>query len=536
MPQLRSFRFQSLFRDAIHVVDAQGRPLVSDPPFARPPAIDWEHFEARVGVTGLVPAAAPRDARPVLAMVVPFERAGKPYYLVGEMKPRGSTLSVYLQNLATEPDFHVVLVDASARVIAAPDHEQLFRDVAPGGELGERILSRRPLVTRTSVCTICIGAPEEGTFLTVMVPLRLAPWGVVIQQEEGKAFAVIRPSQAGLLASLLLVAVMVLLLSRGLARSVVGPIQQLSAQAEQLRQGDLETPVAVEGDREIQVLAKTLNEARSQLATVLGELTSVNEHLEELVADRTQVLVEQDAQRRVLVRRLLAAGEEERRRIARELHDEISQLLTVIQLSLEPMAEQAGGKLDRVKELLTRTQKEIHRIIYDLRPSLLDDLGLAAAVKWYAASYLEPAGLQVALEVEDDLALPAEVEITTFRIYQEIITNILRHARAESVSIELYARGGRLVLAVEDDGVGFDPGEKVAGAGLLGMRERASLVGGRLDVDSEPGMGAHVALEIPLEPEAAPELEQELDPGLDPERGAEPPPAAAEPAADGGGS
>ena len=500
VPQLRSFRFQSLFRDSLHVVDAQGRPLVSDPPFARPPAIDWEHFESRMGVTGLVPeAGASPGAPPVLAMVVPFERAGKAYYLVGEMKLRGSNLSVYLQDLAAEPDLHVVLIDASSRVIAAPDHEQLFRDVAPRPELGERILSRRPLVTRTSICTVCGKAPQKGTFLTVMVPLRLAPWGVVIQQDRAAAFAVLRPSQAGLLASLLLVAVMGLLLSRGLARSVVEPIQQLSAQAEQLRQGDLETPVAVEGDRELQVLAKTLNEARRQIATVLGELTSVNLHLEELVDERTRVLVAQDAQRRVLVRRLLAAGEEERRRIARELHDEISQLLTVIQLSLEPVAEQAGGKLDRVKELLSKTQKEIHRIIYDLRPSLLDDLGLAAAVKWYASSYLEPAGLQVSLEVEDDLELPAEVEITTFRIYQEIITNILRHAEAESVSIELYARGGRLVLAVEDDGVGFDPTEKVEGAGLLGMRERASLVGGRLDIDSEPGMGSHVALEIPLD-------------------------------------
>lgn len=630
VPQLRSFRFQSLFRDAIHILDAKGRPVISDPPFARLPVIDWDHFETRVGVTGLIPSGAAPDSRPVLAMVVPFERGGKAYYLVGEMKPRGSTLSIYLQNLAAEPDFHVVVIDASSRVIAAPDHEQLFRDVAPGPELGERVLARRPLVARTSTCTICLDAPRKGTFLTVMVPLRIAPWGVVIQQDQGAAFAVLRPSQAGLLASLLLVAVMGLLLSRGLVRSVVEPIQQLSAQAEQLRQGDLETPVAVEGDREIQVLANTLNEARSQIATVLGELTSVNLHLEELVADRTRVLrsrfedlkllhdvsalaarereperflpevlrlvsrrysfhavalvttstdgprrryvypeevslpwleegegaepapgwqrrdlvhhgesqgalfyrwpgdeeqpvmdalqhelalslhgasmlrrvLVQDAQRKVLVRRLLAAGEEERRRIARELHDEISQLLTVIQLSLEPVAEQAGGKLDRVKELLSTTQKEIHRIIYDLRPSLLDDLGLAAAVKWYASSYLEPAGLQVSLEVEDDLELPAEVEITTFRIYQEIITNILRHARAERVSIELYARGGRLVLAVEDDGVGFDPEERVEGAGLLGMRERASLVGGRLDFDSEPGMGAHVALEIPLDLES----------------------------------
>jgi len=177
----------------------------------------------------------------------------------------------------------------------------------------------------------------------------------------------------------------------------------------------------------------------------------------------------------------------------------------VIQLSLdhvEDVPPSAEAELARVRELLTQTQEEVHRVIYDLRPSLLDDLGLTPAVKLYAARYLDPQGIDVSLELEEDLALPPEVEITTFRICQEIVTNILRHSRAEHVSVELYARAGSLVLEVEDDGVGFEVRGETAGAGLTGIRERAALVGGHVAIDSEPGMGTHVLLEIPLAGEA----------------------------------
>lgn len=508
-PQLRSYRFQGPFRDAVHLVDSAGRAVVSDPEYARLPEIDWGRFRDRMGVTGLLHDGSEPPESSALALVVPFESRGEEYFLVATMKPRGSPVSVYLQDLAPEPDVHVVVVDASAEVIAAPDHTQLYRTVEPVADLASRILARRSLVAETASCALCAEGSHDGRFLTVMVPLRIAPWGVVIQQDERRAFSVLRTSQAGLLVTTGLLVLMGVLLSRGLKRSVIEPVQELSRQAEQLRLGDLDTPVEVEGDREIRVLAGSLDQARERLAGTLGELRALNEHLEEAVAERTRELRSRyrelevlSSQRRVLVRRLLAAGEEERRRIARELHDEISQLLTVVQLSLEHDGNGEGaGELDlqKARELLTRTQKEVHRIIHDLRPSLLDDLGLAPAVRWYAASYLEPEGIDVSLEVDETLELPEEVEITTFRIYQEIVTNILRHSKADHVSVELYRENGRVVLAVEDDGVGFVTDEKAEGAGLVGIRERAALVDGRVDIDSEPGMGTHVRMVIPLE-------------------------------------
>jgi signal transduction histidine kinase len=210
-------------------------------------------------------------------------------------------------------------------------------------------------------------------------------------------------------------------------------------------------------------------------------------------------IVRQDRERRALVRRLLGASEEERKRIARELHDEIAQLLTVIQLSLEQVDSEAPA-VARTREHLQGMQKEIRRIIYDLRPSLIDDLGLAAAIESHANSNLVERGMNVSLEIDREVTGSPEIDLTMFRIFQEIVTNVLRHAKADSVSIELYESDGRLTLAVEDDGRGFDVEAETEGAGLVGIRERADLVGGKVEIDSEPGMGSHVVVRIPLEP------------------------------------
>jgi signal transduction histidine kinase len=514
--RLRAHRFSGLFRDALHVMDENGRVLLSEPPYAPPPSREWLRPDA--GVTTLVRRSDP--ARAALLAVQPFRRGGRRLFLVAETRPAGSTLSVLLQDLATGPDLHLVVIDAEATVIAAPDRDQLFRRVEPAGRLGDRILARRPLVAEVRGCSVCpAGGEGAETYVTAMAPLRSAPWGVVIQQSADAAFALLAPSRLGMIAVSGLLVLMGVLLSHGFTRSVIAPIRELSVRAQRLREGDLATPLAVEGDREIHILAASLEEARRRIVANLGDLQQLNEGLEEQVAGRTAELEtkladlrELHAQRRTLVARLLAAGEEERRRIARELHDEIAQLLTVVQLSLDRICPLSGGatsaadgarEVARARELLAKTQAEVHRIVYDLRPSLLDDLGLPAAVRSYTATHLEQRGIEVALQLEEELELPGEVALTAFRVFQEIVTNVLRHAHTESVSIELFVEGAdgsrRLVLAVEDDGIGFSPRDQRGGSGLVGMQERAALVGGRIDVDSEPGMGTTVRVLLPLE-------------------------------------
>jgi signal transduction histidine kinase len=155
-------------------------------------------------------------------------------------------------------------------------------------------------------------------------------------------------------------------------------------------------------------------------------------------------------------------------------------------------------EMRQAHSLLARTQEEIHRIIHDLRPSLLDDLGLPTAMKAYAEDHLQGQGVSVSLEIEEGLPSRPEIETVIFRIFQELVTNVLRHAQAEHISIELYEREGTLVLDVEDDGQGFDPDAKSEGAGITGMRERAALVNGTIRFDSEAGQGTHVVVEIPL--------------------------------------
>jgi two-component system sensor histidine kinase UhpB len=432
-------------------------------------------------------------------MVEPFTRGSEDYYLVSEMSPAGSTISAFLRDLEPELDMHVVVVDEHGAVIASNDPRQLFRRLANAAAYRDRIGAHRPLVIEDARCEFDPDGSAPPAALMVMVPLRFAPWGVVIEQHKTAALAGVYTLWRWLGLSGVLLAGMAVLLARALSRSVVTPIRTLSREADGMRSGDLTTPItAAAGDVEIEVLAKTLDEARARLASTLGELTALNGHLEEQVAARTAKLAAQDEQRKVLVRRLLAATEDERRRLARELHDEISQLLTVIQISLDRV-DVDPAEMARARELLTRTQREIHGIIHDLRPSLLDDLGLSAAIQSHVQDHLRSQGVEVSVEIDEHLPNRPATDTVVFRIFQEVVTNILRHARAEHVSIELYERDGKRILAVEDDGIGFDPDVKYEGAGVIGMRERAALVDGVIRFDSEPGLGAHVVLEIPVQ-------------------------------------
>jgi len=220
-----------------------------------------------------------------------------------------------------------------------------------------------------------------------------------------------------------------------------------------------------------------------------------------------------------LLREVISIQEEERKRISRGLHDETSQALTGLAVGLEtavaglpPGAEGVKAKLREMQSLAIKTLDEIHRVIYELRPTLLDDLGLIAAVKWYAEGHLEAAGIKMYLETAgQERRLAPHVETAVFRIVQEAITNIVRHARAESTSISLEFRESSVGIYIEDDGVGFDLDEvrssanRRRGLGLLGMKERVELLGGSISLGSQPGLGTQVAVEIPLGSESVDE-------------------------------
>jgi signal transduction histidine kinase len=216
-----------------------------------------------------------------------------------------------------------------------------------------------------------------------------------------------------------------------------------------------------------------------------------------------------------LLQHALTAQEEERKRIARELHDETSQAITSLTLNLQAAitkAETDGiedadfiGGLRKIQSLAVHTQNEISKLMKELRPTLLDELGLPAAISRYAKDSLESLGTKVFTEFDGvEERLPTEVEVTLFRIAQGTVGNILEHAQAKNVSIRLGCNADECVLEVKDDGKGFDVNKITRvdkggrGAGLFTMKERARLVGGACKVRSQPGKGTKVAVRIPL--------------------------------------
>ena len=205
---------------------------------------------------------------------------------------------------------------------------------------------------------------------------------------------------------------------------------------------------------------------------------------------------------------VMRAQEEERRRLARDLHDEVNQALTAILLRLEALAQDApggrNGEVTELKRLVNQAMEELLNLARQLRPSALDDHGLEPAIDTQLKRFASRTGVEARLMTEGDpTTLGEDVQIAVYRVVQEALANVGRHAAATCVEVDLEVEVGRTELRVRDDGVGFDPGEAASrgadgggGLGLKGMAERARLVGGELDVRSAPGSGTSVTLRI----------------------------------------
>lgn len=196
-----------------------------------------------------------------------------------------------------------------------------------------------------------------------------------------------------------------------------------------------------------------------------------------------------------LAGRLLATQEEERRRVGRELHDGVGSLLTAALLTLK-VAERHPGKLSEARKRVAEALEEVRRLSRELRMPLLDDLGLKEALLRYLEEYRNH-GLEVEARLEVP-PLPKEKEVALFRVVQEALTNVLRHARARRVSVRLWPEGDRLFGRVVDDGQGFDLEKTPPSIGILGMHERVQSLGGSLIVYSQPGQGTRVEFGVPL--------------------------------------
>ena len=210
-----------------------------------------------------------------------------------------------------------------------------------------------------------------------------------------------------------------------------------------------------------------------------------------------------------LSRLLLTAHEDERRRVAREVHDELGQALTAVKIGLSQTLARARirhsleseRRVNNAADLLDRAIESVQRIILRLRPGVLDNLGPLAALEFEVQQFREQSGLHVTLRLPPDLfGITAEQSTTLYRIVQEALTNVMRHAKATSVEVTVTATPDRLVLEVTDDGVGISPEQlqKPRSIGILGMRERAAASGGQVEIVRNPGGGTRVTLRLPI--------------------------------------
>lgn len=203
------------------------------------------------------------------------------------------------------------------------------------------------------------------------------------------------------------------------------------------------------------------------------------------------------------LRRVVEAQELERRRLARELHDQTGQELTSVLLGLKAVEEARSNEeraeaLAAVREQVVETLHDVRRLAVELRPKALDDFGLVAALERLRDTFSEQTGMAVDLEALIGDRLPSDVETALYRIVQEALTNIVKHAQANSVSIVLTRSGGAVTAVIEDEGRGFTPDSGGEGLGLLGMGERLALLGGKLKIESNPGSGTTIVAEVPL--------------------------------------
>jgi two-component system sensor histidine kinase UhpB len=232
------------------------------------------------------------------------------------------------------------------------------------------------------------------------------------------------------------------------------------------------------------------------------ELAADSADVERLARAFNKMLERLEGERRRSGELVLKAQEEERRRVARDLHDEVNQALTALLLRLEAAAQHAPpelkAELAETKHLANQAMKELLDLARQLRPTALDDHGLASALAGHVREHDQRGPARARFELDPDLhGLTQEVELVIYRVAQEALTNASRHSEAKCIDVSLGRLDSRVVLEVSDDGKGFAFADEAKGLGVSGMRERALLVDGTLEIDSRPGRGTTVRLEVP---------------------------------------
>jgi two-component system, NarL family, sensor histidine kinase UhpB len=350
-------------------------------------------------------------------------------------------------------------------------------------ELFPRLLERyRQLLLRISIFNrvlignsiIIIFGAIAGTIITRQMTL------------FGNIWLILLFSIAGILITLLV--------NRLIIRTALLPLHELGSAIEQVHSGQIQIPASMKDykDPDIRRLVTTIDSMLQRMANYTSQLQAISE-------------------------RAISAQEEERVRIARSLHDDTAQSISMLIIHLDRLSSLIPSDRPDItryssdaQSVATRLLENLRKIIWDLRPSILDDLGLYSAIRWFARTNLEKSGIKVEFwTASESMRFPSHMETMLFRIAQEAISNILHHAEAGRVNIRLWTAEEQIWLEIKDDGCGFEIGKAAGGGfdrehlGLLGIQERVSLVGGEVCIESAPRLGTCLRLHVPLPKEHA---------------------------------
>ncbi|MBM3268540.1 MAG: HAMP domain-containing protein [Candidatus Sericytochromatia bacterium] len=378
---------------------------------------------------------------------------------------------------ANNPDArYLVVQDRSGRVIASTFGRLMPRGLLDANEAPDK----GPWRFRR------IGT-EEGLIRDFAVKIPGFGGSVRVGMSDDSLKAALANYSSSVSSTMIAVLVAGLLVTFGLAGFLTAPLQELAAAVRSVGQGNFSETIPSPDSGEVGQLAAEFN-------------------------TMTRSLAEKEASRQALLKKVITSQEEERRRVARELHDDLAQVLTYVILRLEELDGRVANMdldsraaLGHARQALDRSLAETRRLITDLRPTVLDDLGLVAALRSYAESRLGPVGCQVDFQARNlNGGLDYTVETAVFRIVQEAINNIARHSGARNAQIALRAEAECLRGEVIDDGCGYLNSQRsgkvseLSGLGLQGMQERASLLGGSLEIRPRLGGGTQVTFDVPL--------------------------------------
>ena len=516
---LRDPRVSLQYPGGAFFLDASGNVVAEEPDrgsrsIAPLPGLPAVQGVLRTGRPAVTPFVEGRSGEHVYALVAVRDWEGRITGVAGGIVDTGQHhLLAMLRYLRQGADGTAEVVDRAGRVLATTEPGRPAATSACSGVKGLLAEGKGTSL----LCRECHSGREQdgrGRAVVTTAAVGNAPWMILARVPAVEVMGGSGAFPAWLAGMILVALGSGAMLAWGAARSVAKPVAALTRAAESIAAGDLSGQIPQTGEDEVGRLALALEKMRLALTGLIGAVAAANAQLEERVVERTvqlglanDQLREREAALERLYEKVVSAQEDERKRVARELHDDTSQSLAALVMAIDgSLAAMKAGltpRLEEAKALAVHTIEEVHRMILDLRPSVLDDLGLQSAIRWYADRHLGSRGISVRCEFDaPDRRFPAPFETALFRVCQEAMSNIERHAHAESVLVQLSEGEGVIRIEIEDDGRGFEP-DNVSHAerrhfGLMGIEERVEILGGKVKIDSAPGQGTRVRLEVPL--------------------------------------